>query len=88
MLNKNTCEYFGVEPTDTHIIVGAHTRVSFLPSKMTQHDVVKGYLIRYAGLKSVTEWNFKKDKDKQMVRAEKAMTVSYPPKAAPELKIP
>lgn len=84
VLNKGACEYFGVSPEDTDIVVGAHTRVSFSPSKLTQHDVVKRYLIRYAGLKRVEEWNFKKDKDGQMVRAEESMVVSYPPKAAPE----
>ncbi len=84
VLNAKCCEYFGVEETSTDYIVGAHTRVSFVKSKLTQHDVVKGYLIRYAGLKSVEEWNFKKDKNGQMMRADEAMVVSYPPKAHPD----
>lgn len=84
VLNKNCCEYFGVDPTDTDIIVGPFTRVSFHASKMTQHDQVKGYLIRHAGLKVVEEWNVKKDSDKRIVRAEHDMIVSYPKRAAPE----
>lgn len=82
-LNKNTCDYFEVEPTDTDLICGAHTRVSFSPSKMTQHEVVKGYLIAL-GWKEADEWNLKKDKDKQIVKAEVDTVVSYPTKAVPE----
>ncbi len=84
VLNAKTCEYFGVQPEDTDIICGSHTRVSFTKSKLTQHEVVKGYLIRYAGLKGVEEWNLKKDSNGQIVRAEEAMVVSYPPKAHPD----
>ena len=84
VLNNKTCEYFGVMPDSTDLICGAFTRVSFIKSKMTQHEVVKGYLIRYAGLKHVEEWNFKRDSNKQIVRSDSYMTVSYPPKAAPE----
>ena len=84
VLNAKTCQYFGVQPLDLDYVCGAHTKVTFLESKLTQHEVVKGYLIRYGGLKHCAEWNVKKDKDGQMVRAESFMTVSYPPKAAPE----
>tara|TARA_R110000782_G_scaffold75562_8_gene150795 strand:+ start:3674 stop:6178 length:2505 start_codon:yes stop_codon:yes gene_type:complete len=84
VLNNKTCEYFGVMPDSTDLICGAFTRVSFIKSKMTQHEVVKGYLIRYAGLKHVEEWNFKRDSNKQIVRSDCYLTVSYPPKAAPE----
>mgnify|MGYP003635644213 CR=1 FL=1 len=84
VLNASTCKYFEVEPEDTDIICAPHTKVGFSPSKLTQHDAVKAYLIRYAGLKSVEEWNLKKDSDGQFVRADKTMVVSYPHKAAPE----
>lgn len=83
-LNSHTCKYFGVPPDATDVICGAHTKVSFLETKLTQHEQVKGYLIRYGGLKHVEEWNLKKDANGQIVRAGSAMTVSYPPKAAPE----
>lgn len=82
VLNKNTCTYFGVEETDTDLIVGPHTRVSFVPSKMTQHEVYKGVLIKL-GWKDAFEWNLKKDSDGQKVRAEVDTWVSYPKKAHP-----
>jgi hypothetical protein len=86
LLNKNTCDYFGVEEGDTDYIAGAHTRITFTPSTMTQHEVTKGFLIR-EGIKWAEEWNFKKDSAKQMVKATHDMVVSYPPKAAPEHQI-
>lgn len=82
LLNKNTCEYFNVEPEDINIIVGMHTRVKFLESKMTQHDVVKAFLIK-SGIKHVKEWNLKKD-DNGVVKAEFDHTIHYPPKASYE----
>lgn len=83
-LNAHTCKYFEVGPDDLETVCGAHTKVSFHESKLTQHSVVKGYLIRYAGLLSCEEWNFKRDSNNQIMRAESYMVVSYPPKAAPE----
>ncbi len=85
LLNKNTCEYFSVVPEDTDIIVGAHTKISWHESKLTQHDVVKGYLIK-CGIKWAEEWNDKKV-DKQTVRADRDMTVYYPPTAHPDNQI-
>lgn len=83
LLNKNTYEYFGVEETDTDIICGPHTRLTFKDSTMSQYEVVKGFLIKL-GLKYVDEWNFKKNSDKQIIRADHDMVVSYPPKAHPD----
>ena len=82
LLNKNTCGYFGCNPDDVDLICGMHTKVKFTESKMTQHEVVKGFLIR-SGIKHVQEWNFKKD-DNGMVKAEFDTVVSYPPKASKE----
>lgn len=84
VLNANTCKYFEVGELDIDIICGSHTRVSFSETKLTQHEQVKGYLIRYGGLTSCSEWNLKKDSDKKIVRVEQPTVVSYPPKAAPE----
>ncbi len=83
LLNKNTCDYFEVEPEDTDIIAGAHTKIKFTPSKLTQHEIVKGFLIKN-GLKGVSEWNFKKDSDGSFIKADKELLVSYPPKATKE----
>ena len=82
LLNKNCCDYFGVNPEDTDLISGMHTRVKFVASGMTQHEVTKGFLIK-SGIKWVNEWNFKKD-DNGFVKADHDMVISYPPKAAPE----
>ena len=82
LLNKNTCDYFECDPEDVHLICGMHTKVQFLESKMTQHEVVKGFLIR-SGIKHVEEWNFKKD-DNGIVKAEVDTVISYPPKASYE----
>jgi hypothetical protein len=85
VLDNHACKHFNLEPTDTDILVGAHTRVYWETSRMTQHEVVKGFLIR-EGITWAKEWNFKK-KDKQMVRAEFDMEVRYPPNALPEHQI-
>lgn len=86
VLNSNTCKYFELEETATDVVVGPFTRVSFKPSTMSQHDVVKGYLITL-GLRDFGEWNLKKDKDGQKVRAEEDTWVFYPKKAAPENQV-
>lgn len=83
LVNANNCKYFDIEPEDTNLIGGAFTKVKFVASTLTQHEVVKGELIK-AGVKYALEWNFKKDSNKQMVKADKDMVVSYPPKAAYE----
>lgn len=83
LLNKNTCEYFGVSPEDTDIIVGFFTRVKFTDSKLTQHEVVKGELIK-AGVKVAEEWNLARDLDGQIMKADMPTIVSYPKKASPE----
>lgn len=82
VLDTHACNHFNLQPTDIHILVGPHTRVYWEKSKMTQHEVVKGFLIR-EGITWAKEWNFKKV-DKQMVRAEYDMEVRYPPNALPE----
>lgn len=85
-LNANTCKYFDLEPHQTDIVVGAHTRVKFVESSMTQHEVTKGELIK-AGIKWVEEWNLAKNPEGGLKKADRDMTVSYPPKAAPENQI-
>ena len=80
LLNKNTCEYFEVNPEDTDIVCGAHTKVKFVASSLTQHEVVKGYLIK-EGVRFAEEWNLKKDGDGQVIKAEFDTEVRYPPKA-------
>lgn len=82
LLNKNTCDYFGVNPEDTDIICGYFTRVKFEKSKLTQHEIVKGMLIK-GGINTAKEWNLKKDENGQVLKAEFDTEVRYPPKASP-----
>lgn len=82
VLDNHTCKHFNLKPEDIHIVVGPHTRIEWVKSKITQHEVVKGFLIR-EGITWAKEWNFKKV-DKQMVRAEYDMEIRYPPNALPE----
>lgn len=83
VLDKNNCKYFNVEETATDLICGPHTKVEFIPSTMTQDEVVKGYLVRL-GWKVADEWNLKLDIEKNKIKVEEATEVRWPPKAAPE----
>lgn len=86
LLNKNTCDYFGVNPEDTDIIGGYFTKVKFIPSKLTQHEIVKGVLIK-SGVTWAEEWNLAKDVNGDFIKAEFDTTVVYPKKASPEHQI-
>lgn len=82
VINAVNCKYFDIEE-DSGLIGGPFTKVSFEPSKMTQSDVVKGYLIRL-GWKDAEDWNIKKDSEGGFVKAEVDTVVRWPPKASPE----
>ncbi len=85
-LNKNTCEYFSCKPEDTDYISGPFTRVEFTASRMTQHEKVKGFLIRL-GLKTVEEWNLATDVYDNKIKVEEDTEVRWPPKAAPQFQL-
>ena len=83
ILNDHTCNHFDLNPEDTDIICGAFTRIKIEPSKLTQHEVVKGFLIKL-GWKDADEWNLKKDVHGSYVKAEEDMEVRWPKKAHPD----
>ena len=85
LLNQNTCDFFDVEPTDTDLIAAPHTRVEWLQSKLTQHEIVKGYLIKQ-GVKWADVWNDKKT-DGFLERAEQDIVIKYPKSAHPDNQI-
>lgn len=85
-LNKNTYEYWEVEPDATDYIVGPYTKVSFEPSRMTQHDRVKKKLIMM-GWHYAEEWNLATDVYGNKIKVEKDTEVRWPPKAAPNHQI-
>ena len=86
LLNKNTCDYFEVNPEDTNIVVGSHTKLKWVESKLTQHEVVKSMLIK-EGITYAEEWNLKKDENNQVIKAEFDTEVRYPEKARPDLQM-
>lgn len=83
ILNDHTCNHFDLNPEDTDIICGSFTRIKVEPSKLTQHEVVKGFLIKL-GWKDADEWNLKKDVHGSYVKAEEDMEVRWPKKAHPD----
>uniref|UniRef100_A0AB39AJ39 DNA-directed DNA polymerase family A palm domain-containing protein n=1 Tax=Vibrio phage P018-4 TaxID=3229728 RepID=A0AB39AJ39_9CAUD len=86
LLNKNTCDYFEVNPEDTHIISGPFTRVKFEDSKLTQHEIVKGVLIK-SGVTWAETWNLAKDVNGDIIKVDCDTRVSYPKKASSENQI-
>lgn len=86
LVNKVNCTYFDIEETQVDLIGGPFTKVSFEPSRMTQPEKVKGFLIKL-GLKHCEEWNLKKSVYGGFVKAEHDTEVRWPPKAAPENQI-
>lgn len=83
VLNKHTCLYFGVDPTDTDVICGAYTKVEITPSKLTQGDVVKAFLITL-GWNDAEDWNLKTDINDDYIKVDCLTEVRWPPNALPE----
>lgn len=83
VLNKDTCAFFGVEDTQTDLIGGPFTKIEILPSRMTQYEVVKGFLIKL-GLKEFEDWNLATDIHDNYIKVEKDTMVRWPPKAHPD----
>jgi hypothetical protein len=86
LLNSNACKYFDLQPEDVDVIGGAYTRVKFEQSKLSQHEIVKGFLITQ-GVTWAEDWNLKKDVDGQIMKAEEDTVISYPSKASYENQI-
>lgn len=83
LLNKHTCEYFGVDPTDTHIISGAYTKVEISKATLNQSEEVKAFLIKL-GWKDAEDWNLKTDINDEYIKVETTTEVRWPSNAAPE----
>lgn len=83
ILNDHTCNHFDLNPEDTDIVSGAFTRIKIEPSKLTQHEVVKGFLIKL-GWKDADEWNLKKDVHGSYIKAEEDIELRWPKKAHPD----
>lgn len=83
LVNANNCKYFDIEPTDMDLIGGPFTKVKFEKTTMSQHEQVKGFLIKQ-GVTWAEDWNLAKSSDGQILKAEVETVVSYPPKASYE----
>lgn len=61
--NNHCCSHFEVAPEDFEkdgkVILGAHTKIVYRKSTMSQHAVVKEFLLTLGWIP--TEWNYKKD---------------------------
>lgn len=82
MYNSHICRHFGVEPTDYEkhgkMIDGPFTRIEWSKSTMSQHGIVKDFLLSL-GWKP-TSWNYKKDSKGQFERDEKRNLIKTTPK--------
>ena len=86
LLNKNTCDYFNLAPEDTDIVSGYFTRVKFEPSKLSQHEIVKGVLIK-SGITWAEDWNLAKDVNGDVIKVDQDTIAYYPKKAHPNHQI-
>lgn len=84
--SKATCEYFGIEEDNLDYVVGPFTKIEITPSKMTQSEVVKSFLIKL-GLKDPEEWNLATDVYDNYIKVEEPCEVRWPKKAAPENQV-
>ena len=69
LYDKHTASHFGIsqEPDESDRLVrGAHTRIEIFDSKMSQHAIVKDYLLSEGW--QPTQWNYQKDSDGKLER--------------------
>jgi len=81
MYDKHTALHFGIDQDpekSDRMIGGAYTRIEILDSKLTQHAVVKDFLLSQ-GWKP-TQWNFKKSSDGSLLRDASGGLVKSTPK--------
>lgn len=79
--DKHTAAWFGIEPDSAkndRLVVGAYTKIYFEGAKMSQHAVVKDYLLSIGW--QATQWNYEKDKDGKLVRDDRGKLIKKSPK--------
>ena len=84
--SKATCEYFGIQEDDLSLVAGPFTKIEILPSKMTQSEIVKSFLIKL-GLKDPEEWNLATDVYDNYIKVEEPCEVRWPPKASKDNQV-
>lgn len=79
---KAVAEWFDIDPkrakTDKPV-AGPYCKIEYSPSKMSQHEVVKDYLLKECGWKP-TEYNYKKEKDGSYARDARGRLIETSPK--------
>ena len=81
MYSASVAKHFGIstDPDDSNYMVeGVFTRIEFKRSKMSQHAIVKDYLLSQ-GWKP-TQWNFEKDSTGAMMRDDRGNPIKKSPK--------
>lgn len=76
-----TALWFGITPESAigeRLVVGPYTRIEFSKVKLSQHALVKEYLLKQ-GWKP-TQWTFKKDRDGKVLRDDKNKPINNSPK--------
>lgn len=79
--DRHTAAWFDISDDreeSGYLIEGPYTKVEFLHPKMSQHAVVKEYLLTQ-GWKP-TQWNYEKDKDGALKRDERRQLIKKSPK--------
>ena len=79
--DRHTALHFGIDQDPSksdRLVRGAYTKLEIVDSKMSQHAIVKDYLLSI-GWKP-TQWNFKKDKEGGLVRDASNKLVKKSPK--------
>jgi len=81
MYSASVAKHFGIstDPDDSdYMVEGVFTRIEFKRSKMSQHAIVKDYLLSQ-GWKP-TQWNFEKDSTGAMMRDDRGNPIKKSPK--------
>lgn len=81
LYDKHTANWFDItqESAKTdRMVAGAHTKIFFEEARMSQHAVVKDYLLSI-GWKA-TQWNYQKDKEGKLLRDDRGKLIPKSPK--------
>lgn len=79
--DKWTALWFGIPQEaayGTRTVVGAYSRVEFKPVKLSQHKLIKDYLLKLGW--QPTQWTFKKDRMGKILRDDKNKPIPNSPK--------
>lgn len=81
MYDKHTANHFNIAQEAAQsgfLVMAPYTKIEFVDAKMSQHAVVKDYLLKLGWIP--TQWNFKKDPDGKIIRDDKGKPVRSTPK--------